>query len=237
MRRANFPSRLRGREGCPPCGSVLLLVALVFHAATTFAETGANTEQWKRLFNGVDLEGWQPKIKGYELGQNFADTFRVENGLLTVAYDGYDQFADRFGHLFYETPFSHYRLRVEYRFIGNQSPGGPGWAFRNSGLMIHGQAPETMKVDQDFPVSVEVQLLGGNGVDPRTTANLCTPGTHVEIEVKVPGNEPTERQFSQMGKWRAAGALVFWCTSAKECRTIMAEHAAEYGFTLKARSV
>ena len=35
--------------------------------------------------------------------------------------------------------------------------------------------------DQDFPISLEAQLLGGNGEDERPTGNLCTPGTHVEI--------------------------------------------------------
>ena len=36
-----------------------------------------------------------------------------------------------------------------------------------------------MTKDQDFPVSIEVQLLGGNGTNPRMTSNLCTPGTNV----------------------------------------------------------
>ena len=48
--------------------------------------------------------------------------------------------------------------------------------------MVHGQSPESMTVDQDFPVSIEVQLLGGNGTDKRSTGNLCTPGTNVVME-------------------------------------------------------
>ena len=102
---------------------------------------------------------------------------------MKVRYDGGygDSFDERFGHLFYNTEFERYRLRLEYRFVGDQVPGGPGWAWRNSGVMIHGQRPESMGMDQDFPVSIEVQLLGGNGVDERPTANLCTPGTHVEL--------------------------------------------------------
>jgi len=136
---------------------------------------------WVQLFNGRDLSGWIPKITGYETGDNFGDTFRVEDGLLTVAYDAYDRFDDRFGVLFYEAPFSHYRLAVEYRFVGEQLPGGPDWAFRNSGIMIHSQDPRTMLRDQDFPISIEVQLLGGRDSGERPTANLCTPGTHVEM--------------------------------------------------------
>ena len=128
-----------------------------------------------------NLDGWIPKIKGYPAGENFANTFRVEDGLLKVRYEGYEgAFKNRFGHLFYKAPFSHYLLRVEYRFVGEQLPDGAGWAKKNSGVMIHGQAPETMAKDQDFPVSIEVQLLGGLGSGNRSTANLCTPGTNVE---------------------------------------------------------
>jgi hypothetical protein len=142
-----------------------------------------SAEKWIRLFNGRDLTGWTPKIKGYAAGENYGNTFRVEDGLLKVAYDpdAYPSFEGRFGHLFYEHPYGHYRLRIEYRFVGQQCPGGPGWAVRNSGAMLHGQTPESMRKDQDFPVSIEAQFLGGNGRAPRTTGNLCTPGTHVVI--------------------------------------------------------
>ncbi len=140
-------------------------------------------EDWQQLFNGRDLSGWDVKIAGHELGDNFGQTYRVEDGLLKVRYDGYDSFDRRFGYLFYREPFSHYRLAVEYRFVGEQAPGHPGaWAYRNSGIMVHGQPAETMLRDQNFPVSLEVQLLGGDGVDARSTANLCTPGTHVHME-------------------------------------------------------
>lgn len=165
---------------------------LVFLTVTVSAEESvsepsaeAETGQWVSLFNGNDLDGWTPKIRFHELGDNFANTFRVEEGLLKVRYDGYDEFGKRFGHLFYKTPFSHYRFRVEYRFVGQQCKDGPGWATRNSGVMIHGEAPETMEIDQEFPVSIEVQLLGGDGTHPRPTANLCTPGTHVEMNGKL----------------------------------------------------
>ena len=144
------------------------------------AEEAKETEEWISLFDGKTLEGWTPKIKGYEFGENFGNTFRVEDGILKVSYDQYeDQFKNRFGHIFYKSPFSHYRFRAEYRFVGEQLADGAGWATRNSGVMIHCQDPKTIGKDQDFPVSIEVQLLGGNGKDDRTTANLCTPGTNV----------------------------------------------------------
>jgi hypothetical protein len=139
--------------------------------------------RWIPLFNGKNLEGWNPKIKGHDLGDNHGNTFRVEDGALKVSYDQYGgKFDSRFGHIFYREKFSSYRLRVEYRFVGNQLPDGAGWAFRNSGIMLHCQSPESMRKDQDFPVSIEVQLLGGDGTNKRSTANLCTPGTNVVMD-------------------------------------------------------
>jgi len=141
--------------------------------------------KWIALFNGKDLQGWTPKIRTYKLGENYGNTFRVEEGLLKVRYDQYDQFDRKFGHLFYKDRFSNYRLRIEYRFVGEQCQGGPSWAYRNSGAMLHGEDPETMAIDQDFPVSIEAQLLGGNGKNKRTTVNLCTPGTNVVMNGKL----------------------------------------------------
>lgn len=137
------------------------------------------------LFNGEDLSGWKVKIRGHELGENPGNTFRVVDGRMTVSYDQYETFGNQFGHIFYETPFSYYRFRLEYRFVGDQAPEGPGWAFRNSGIMVHCQSPESMGKEQDFPICIEVQLLGGNGTDERSTANLCTPGTNVVIDNKL----------------------------------------------------
>ena len=140
---------------------------------------------WVQLFNGKDLDGWTPKITGNVLGDNFGNTFRVRDGMLAVAYDKYTKFDEKFGHIFYKEPFSHYIIAVEYRFVGDQAPAGPAWAIRNSGIMVHCQKPETMTKDQDFPISIEVQLLGGSGTGTRTTANLCTPGTNVVMKGKL----------------------------------------------------
>jgi 3-keto-disaccharide hydrolase len=169
---------------------VLLLTLVLSPVAAAAGEAskpaGHDDREWIQLFDGKSLDGWVPKITGYEAGANFGDTFRVENGVLKVSYDRYDEFGGRFGHLFYKTPFSHYVLVVEYRFLGEQVKGGPDWGFRNSGAMIHGQPVETMRKDQDFPISIEVQLLGGRGDGkPRPTANLCTPGTNVVMDGKL----------------------------------------------------
>lgn len=160
-----------------------LFFLIVIIISVLFISCGQKNEdeKWIQLFNGTDLTGWTPKIAGYEVGDNFGNTFRVEEGLIKVRYEEYDSLRNRFGHLFYKDDFSHYKLRVEYRFIGNQAPGAPGWAYKNSGIMIHGQTPESMDLDQDFPTSIEVQLLGSDSTTERTNMNLCTPGTNVVI--------------------------------------------------------
>lgn len=150
---------------------------------TSFA-CGAADDEWIQLFNGRDLTGWTPKLSHHELGDNFGETFRVEDGLLKVRYDRYpDGFKTQFGHLFYAKPYSYYRLRIEYRFVGEQAAQGPGaWADRNSGIMFHAQPPQTMTKEQDFPISIEAQLLGGlSDGKARPTANMCSPGTEVVI--------------------------------------------------------
>jgi Domain of Unknown Function (DUF1080) len=162
--------------------ALALFSSLAFSLQPLLARAAPDGMDWIQLFNGKDLDGWTAKIAGHELGDNFGNTFRVRDGLLAVSYDQYASFDDRFGHLFYRGTYSHYRIAVEYRFIGEQARGGPAWALRNSGIMVHGQRPETMRRDQDFPISIEVQLLGGGGTGDRTTANLCTPGTNVVID-------------------------------------------------------
>jgi hypothetical protein len=142
---------------------------------------GEKEEKWVPLFNGKDLTGWIPKIRGAEAGVNYKNTFKVEGGAIKVDYSEYDVWKGEYGHLFYKDRFSHYRLRLQYRFTGYQVKNGPGWAFRNSGVMLHSESYETMEINQDFPTSLEVQLLGGTGNGDRSTANLCTPGTHVVI--------------------------------------------------------
>ncbi|HXA50785.1 MAG TPA: DUF1080 domain-containing protein [Candidatus Acidoferrum sp.] len=155
------------------------LTILLLTAACAFSQNDPDRKEWIQAFNGKDLTGWVMKITGFPLGENFANTFRVENGLLKAAYDQYPEFGNRFGHLFYKTKFSHYIVAAEYRFVGEQSKGGPAWALRNNGIMLHCQPPETMGKDQDFPISVEVQLLGGGPTGERSTANMCSPGTEV----------------------------------------------------------
>ena len=161
------------------CGA--LVGAAPEQGAQPASVPGAAPDDWIQLFNGRDLTGWTPKFTKHDLGENFNDTVRVEDGLLRIRYDKWTQFDGEFGHIFYDRPFSYYVLAAVYRFVDEQVPGGPEWAIRNNGLMLHAPDPKTMLRDQDFPISIEVQLLGGYG-KPRTTANLCTPGSNVVME-------------------------------------------------------
>ena len=164
----------------------IVTIFLLLMTISSLAQKKMKAEKWIKLFNGKDLKDWTVKIKDHPVNDNFGNTFRVENGVIKVSYDQYDgKFKEQFGHLFYKKEFSAYLLVVEYRFTGDQIKDGPGWATRNSGMMLHGQSPESMLLNQDFPISMEAQLLGGNGKDERTTNNLCTPGTNVEMNGKL----------------------------------------------------
>ncbi len=166
--------------------ATLILGTLFSCSATSQVATKApEAPKPIQLFNGKDIKDWTPKIRLHEVGDNYANTFRVEDGLLKVRYDGYDDFNQQYGHLAFNKPYGYYILRLEYRFVGEQTKGGEGWAWSNSGAMLHGQDPKTMLKDQDFPISIEGQLLGGDGKNERTTSNLCTPGTNVVIKDKL----------------------------------------------------
>ncbi len=145
------------------------------------AQNSPEKEEWISLFNGKDLSGWEIKIAGFPVNENYNNTFAVEDSMIRIRYDRYDEFGDHFGHMYYKEPFSYYKLSFDYRFVGEQLKGGASWNVRNSGIMLHSQSAESNESGQDFPVSIELQLLGGLNRGVRTTANVCTPGTAVEM--------------------------------------------------------
>ncbi|TFF37502.1 3-keto-disaccharide hydrolase [Mucilaginibacter psychrotolerans] len=161
----------------------LMLACLLLLACSNtkkLAGTGDAEKGWKKLFNGKDINDWFVKINHHNVGENYGNTFRVEDGMIRVSYDQYGDFNDQFGHLYYKTPFSHFQLRFEYRFVGKQQKGAPDYTLLNSGVMFHSQDPRTMLKEQDWPISIEMQLLGGLGDGkPRPTGNMCSPGTDV----------------------------------------------------------
>jgi len=165
----------------------ILLGFIVFSSyknKTTIQQDTKNN--WVQLFDGKNLDNWVVKIKGHPLGDNYKNTFRVVNGVMQVNYDEYNgTFNASYGHIFYKKEFSNYKMKLQYRFTGEQIKDGAGWAKRNSGVMIHCQSPESMELKQNFPVSIEVQLLGGLNNGERPTGNLCTPGTHVVMNGKL----------------------------------------------------
>ena len=164
---------------------MLFFYLLVSFHLIAICQDNPGKEEWIQLFNGKDFTGWDIKIKGYDLNDNYAGTFRVEDSLLKVSYDQYERFTDQYGVIFYKEPFSHYKIRVEYRFMGEQSPGGKDWAERNSGILLHCQLAQSISTLQPVPVSLEFQLLGGLHKGERNTGNLCTLGSYVEINGKV----------------------------------------------------
>ena len=167
---------------------IILSVLLVSCNATLTnnAKKEKSGNQWVSIFNGVNLNGWTMKINGHPLGVNFANTFRVEDGILKIRYDGYgNDFNKRFGAFFFDKKLSEYRLRVEYRFVGETAPGAPEWGYRDSGVQFHSQSPESLKIDQPFPVCLEYNLHGGNGVEERPVGAICANGMKVEVDGKL----------------------------------------------------
>ena len=164
-----------------------ILLSISIAGCSTKNKSNDESLEWLQLLANDNLDAWTVKIKGYEVGNNYGNTFKIENGILKVRYDNdaYPTFDDRFGHIFYKDTYSHYLLRLEYRFVGDQVVGAPRWAFRNSGIMFHGQSVESMALNQDFPVSIEYQLLGSDSTRAQLTGSVCTPGTNIVMNEEL----------------------------------------------------
>lgn len=161
----------------------LLAITLIFASCHSSKLT---SNKWVSLFNGKDLNDWIVKIHHHDVGVNFGNTFRVEDGMIKVRYDQYGAFNDQFGHLYYKQPFSHYKLKLQYRFAGEWKKDAPSYTILNSGVMFHAQDPRTMPKEQDWPISIEMQFLAGlpDG-KPRPTGNMCSPGTNIVYQGKL----------------------------------------------------
>ncbi len=158
-----------------------LLCGVVFSGCHPAGNPKATEKEWMQLFNKKDLGGWDIKIAGHDLNENFNNNFYVKDSVLYVDYSGFKKFNGEFGHLYYNKPFSYYIVRVEYRFTGKQLEGGPSYAYLNSGVMLHSQSAASLSKNQSFPVSLELQLLASDSVQKRHNGNLCTPGTQVSL--------------------------------------------------------
>lgn len=165
--------------------TISLLIAILLLSASCKQEKAKEqikeAPKWVSLFNGENFDGWTMRILGQELGENYANTFRIDSGMLKIRYDEYGSFDDQFGAIYFNKPYSNYRLKVEYRFVGETAPGAPEWGYRDSGVQFHSQSPNSLKPDQAFPVCLEFNLHGGNGTDERPTGEICASGTTVEI--------------------------------------------------------
>lgn len=165
---------------------ILIVVISASFTGCLTARKNAGRQEWISLFNGKDINDWVVKINHHEVGEDSANTFRVEDGMVKVRYDKYDKFNQQYGHLYYKQPFSYYHLIVEYRITGEWRKDAPAYTIQNSGIMFHSQDPKTMPREQDWPISVEFQLLSGLGDGAaRPTGNMCSPGTNVVYKGKI----------------------------------------------------
>ncbi|HYC83724.1 MAG TPA: DUF1080 domain-containing protein [Chryseosolibacter sp.] len=174
------------RTGYPQVRNTVFAFLFMSIAVLDCTDARKAAGEWIDLFNGKDLNDWIVKIHHYEPGDNFGETFRARDGMIQVRYDAYDDFNDRFGHLYYKLPFSRFHLSLEYRFTGSLHPGAPSYTVLNSGVMFHSQDPRTIPKEQNWPISVEMQFLAGLGDGkPRPTGNMCSPGTDIVYEGRI----------------------------------------------------
>lgn len=189
-----------------------LVMALLGCKQKTNTDVKDQTE-WVQLFNGKNLDNWTVKIHHYEVGDNFGDTFRVEDSILKVRYDQYEgDFNERYGHLYYDQPFSSYHLVVEYRFVDGWYDSAPSYTLLNSGLMFHSQDPRTMPKEQDWPISVEMQFLAEvTKGESRPTGNMCSPGTDVFFEGQIDPRHciNSTSDTYPVGEWVRAELIVY----------------------------
>ncbi len=168
--------------------------------------------QWESLFNGENLDGWIPKFYHHELGDNYANTFRVKNGVIQVNYNNYKEFGDRYGHLFYNKPFSSYHLKFEYRFTDQWMKDAASYTYRNSGVMFHSQAPKTILKEQNWPISVEYQILAEETEgESRPTGNMCSPGTEIFVNNEIAAQHcvPSSSKTYKWDEWVKGELIVY----------------------------
>ncbi|MBX3254159.1 MAG: DUF1080 domain-containing protein [Chitinophagaceae bacterium] len=195
----------------PACTFLAFLLYACNTQPKEASEQAPDKQEWISLFNGKDINDWTVKIHHHETGENFGNTFRVEDSMIKVRYDQYDRFNEQYGHLYFNTPYSYYHLVVEYRFTGQWRTDAPGYTLKNSGVMLHSQDPHTMPKEQDWPISVEMQFLAGLGDgNPRPTGNMCSPGTDVVYEGRIDPRHCIESssQTYEGEQWVRAEAIV-----------------------------
>lgn len=189
---------------------VIVLCLLCLFLGSTMIKSSSGPK-WEQLFNGKDLKDWNVKINHHEVGDNYANTFRAEDGMIKVRYDQYGAYNNQFGHLYFKQPFSYYFLSVEYRITGEWKTDAPSYTISNSGIMFHSQDPKTMLKDQDWPISIEFQLLAGlDDGKPRPTGNMCSPGTDVIYEGKIDSRHciNSKSKTYKKDEWVRAGLVV-----------------------------
>ncbi|MCU4675448.1 DUF1080 domain-containing protein [Catenovulum sp. 2E275] len=191
-----------------------ILSALILTSQLSACANNLNNStnaDWIELFNGKNLDNWTVKINHHKTGENYADTFRVEDKTLAVRYDQYTDFNQRFGHIFYNQPFDNFHLKFDYKFSGEFLKSAPSYAKRNSGVMFYSQSPDSIQQQQNWPISVEMQLLAElTPGQARPTGNMCSPGTDIIYQDKIyPGHcLNSNSKTYPMDQWVSAELIV-----------------------------
>ncbi|SVA38449.1 uncharacterized protein METZ01_LOCUS91303 [marine metagenome] len=194
-----------------------LCICITISLATTQDLSNIPDSAWVQLFNGKNMDGWNYHFSGQEYNVDPQKTLRVEDSILKVDYSNYDNWNGAFGHFARDEVYSYYIFAVEYRFVGDQTPGGPDWALRNNGIMFHSESMRSMGKNQNFPISVEAQLLQ-RGTDEKPTAviNLCNGASNTTASEKPNCNqEMAAISIPHKNSWVRAEVLVLSDSIAK----------------------
>ncbi len=189
-----------------------ICMAFLLYASCQSGNKASSDNSWKPLFNGKNLDGWVAKLYHHKTGDNYANTFRVINGTIQVNYDGYKDFNERYGHLFYKKPYSSFHLKFEYQFTDQWMNDAPSYAYRNSGVMFHSQDPYTILQEQNWPISIEYQILAEEKPgESRPTGNMCSPGTEVFYNNKMDPRHciPSSSKTYTLDKWVSGEIIVY----------------------------
>ncbi len=154
---------------------------LVLCSARAYAQK--ETGEVIKLFNGKDLSGLYPFVRGGKPGEDPEGVFTVKDGMIYIK-------GRPAGYLMTEKEYENYRVVIEYKWVVDEKGRGGG----NSGLLVHCQPP-----DKVWPKSLECQMMYKNEGDFWVIGG---------VTINVEGVEPQGRRYRRhasgtkpLGEW------------------------------------
>ena len=167
----------------------IMFVALVGRTGAAEDQPISPSDGVIRLFNGKDLSGWTPWLKG--IGRkNPNQVYSIKDGAIRISGEG-------LGYLATEKSCKDYRLIVEYKW-GERTDGSGN--VRNSGILLHAVGADG-GANGVFMTCIEVQLAQG------CEGDLIVIRGKDEAGKTLPATITSETQLASDGKtrWKKGG--------------------------------